>query len=177
MYDPSVCSYESLCAKLFDTIDPTVLNRVGNDVGTQYRTGIYAVRPSAQTCPGHPPERCAASSQHTKAQLAAARSFVAREQQGRSKPIVTECKEAAIFWPAEEYHRTLLRLDPTTTGLCPALFSMACWVLARSQIRTCVRRAIPEERWPEREQGCEGAGTLLWLTDPPSRILSECISS
>ena len=46
VYDPAVCSYEALCAKLFETIDPTVRNRVGNDVGTQYRTGIYTVRPA-----------------------------------------------------------------------------------------------------------------------------------
>lgn len=43
VYDPKVCSYESLCEKLFVTIDPTARNRVGNDVGTQYRHGIYPV--------------------------------------------------------------------------------------------------------------------------------------
>lgn len=88
VYDPKRCPYELLCAKLFETIDPTVLNRVGNDVGTQYRHGIYP---------------------HTTEQLASARAVVAREQKSRTKPIVTEVKEAAIFWPAEEYHQQYLK--------------------------------------------------------------------
>eukprot|EP00966_Prymnesium_polylepis_P231296 5352381-Prymnesium_polylepis.1 len=48
VYDPKRCPYELLCAKLFETIDPTVLNRVGNDVGTQYRHGIYPVSAARQ---------------------------------------------------------------------------------------------------------------------------------
>jgi len=34
LFDPDVCSYEELCAKLLSTVDPTALNRVGNDRGT-----------------------------------------------------------------------------------------------------------------------------------------------
>lgn len=41
LFDPKRTSYRSLCDTLLSTIDPTVLNRVGADVGTQYRHGIY----------------------------------------------------------------------------------------------------------------------------------------
>jgi methionine-S-sulfoxide reductase len=52
IFDPEVCSYESLCSKLFSTIpDATQLNRVGNDRGTQYRHGVSShasASPTAQ---------------------------------------------------------------------------------------------------------------------------------
>ena len=41
VYDPEVVSQPFLIDLYFKTIDPTALTRQGNDVGTQYRTGIY----------------------------------------------------------------------------------------------------------------------------------------
>ena len=40
-YDPEETSYERLLALFFERVDPTTANRQGNDVGTQYRSGIY----------------------------------------------------------------------------------------------------------------------------------------
>lgn len=40
-YDPTEISLDKLLDKFWDIIDPTLINRQGNDVGTQYRTGIY----------------------------------------------------------------------------------------------------------------------------------------
>ena len=40
-YDPQVVSLQLLLELYFKTIDPTTVNRQGNDCGTQYRTGIY----------------------------------------------------------------------------------------------------------------------------------------
>ena len=40
-YDPSACDFTDLLAVFFAKVDPTTLNRQGNDVGTQYRSGIY----------------------------------------------------------------------------------------------------------------------------------------
>ncbi len=40
-YDPKECTYEDLLKTFFEKVDPTTLNRQGNDAGTQYRSGIY----------------------------------------------------------------------------------------------------------------------------------------
>ena len=87
VFDPEVCSFESLCAKLFETLDPTEIDRVGQDWGTQYRHGIYC---------------------HTAEQLEAATAFVEAEQPKYKRRIVTEVKRAALFWPAEEHHQQYL---------------------------------------------------------------------
>merc|ERR1712098_253330 len=41
LFNPAVVSYKELLTVLFDRMDPTTLNRQGNDRGTQYRSGIY----------------------------------------------------------------------------------------------------------------------------------------
>ena len=87
LYDPAAVTYETLCLKLLDTVDPTVLNRVRGDAGTQYRHGIYP---------------------HTKAQADAAAACVQAVQKKYDAPIVTEVKNAAVFWPAENYHQRYL---------------------------------------------------------------------
>ena len=53
-YDPAVVSLKTLVEQLFAIIDPLSVNRQGNDVGSQYRTGIYyvdAVRKTARERP------------------------------------------------------------------------------------------------------------------------------
>lgn len=70
---------------LLSRIDPTLKNQVGNDRGPQYRHGIYF----------HSPE-----------QEAAAKAALEKEQAKYSRPIVTECMPAAVYWPAEEYHQS-----------------------------------------------------------------------
>ena len=87
IYDPSLCSYERLVTILLDSVDPTKLNQVGNDRGTQYRHGIYP---------------------HTDEQMEIARKLVQSRQAHYSDPIVTEVKPASVFWPAENYHQRYL---------------------------------------------------------------------
>jgi methionine-S-sulfoxide reductase len=88
VFDPSRLAYEELLAALWDRHDPTTLNRQANDVGTQYRSGIYA----------HSPE-----------QAAEARKSLAAEQARLGVRIVTEIVEPApTFWPAEDYHQQYL---------------------------------------------------------------------
>jgi peptide-methionine (S)-S-oxide reductase len=88
-YDPSVIRYEQLLETFWSTHDPTTPNRQGPDVGTQYRSVIFA----------HTPE------QQTEAERS-------REAEGRSgkyrRPIVTEIVPAGRFWLAEEYHQQYL---------------------------------------------------------------------
>ena len=89
IFDPDCISYEALCDKLLSTVDPTALNRVGNDMGTQYRHGLYP---------------------HSAGQDAAARRCVERVQATVSpRRVVTEIKPAAVFWPAEGYHQRYLQ--------------------------------------------------------------------
>lgn len=67
--------------------DPTLKNQVGNDRGPQYRHGVYY---------------------HTEEQREKGQAVFEALQKKYSRPIVTELKPAAIFWPAEEYHQKYL---------------------------------------------------------------------
>ena len=91
-YDETVVTYAQLAAILFDRIpDPTMLNRVGNDRGTQYRHGMYA---------------------HSEQQLAEARAaFEVESKMWRTsgRAVVTEVALATAFWPAEEVHQQYLQ--------------------------------------------------------------------
>ncbi|XP_047168990.1 peptide methionine sulfoxide reductase A3-like isoform X4 [Vigna umbellata] len=86
-YDPKNCSYESLLDLFWARHDPTTLNRQGNDVGTQYRSGIYY---------------------YTEEQEKAARESVEQQQKQLNRKIVTEILPAKKFYRAEEYHQQYL---------------------------------------------------------------------
>ncbi|CAN0139895.1 unnamed protein product [Phaeothamnion confervicola] len=86
-FDPSLVSYSELLTVLWDRMDPTTLNRQGNDFGSQYRSGIYC---------------------HSEWQMAEAVASCKAEQARRTLPIVTEIKMASRFWPAEDYHQQYL---------------------------------------------------------------------
>jgi methionine-S-sulfoxide reductase len=87
IFDPNVCSYERLLNKLVNIIDPTLLNRVGNDRGTQYRHGIYT---------------------HTDSQAETAARVIEGVQSRYADPVVTEVRSATLFWPAENHHQRYL---------------------------------------------------------------------
>ena len=91
VFDPQRVTYAKLASVLFDRIpDPTMLNRVGSDRGTQYRTGMYA---------------------HSPDQLAKAQAAFDRENRSwmtSGRPVVTEVALARAFWPAEEQHQRYL---------------------------------------------------------------------
>ncbi len=92
-FDPQQISYGQLLDIFFALHDPTTLNRQGNDVGTQYRSGIY-VHSAAQ-----------AEAAHAKiAQLSAEKVF--------DRPIVTEVQPVANYHPAEAYHQGYALRNP-----------------------------------------------------------------
>ncbi len=95
VFDPKVISYETLLRVFWESHDPTQGMRQGNDVGTQYRSGIYVYS-------------------ETQKQLAEA-SRQAYEQalkaSGFSK-ITTEIIEAPEFYYAEGYHQQYLAKNP-----------------------------------------------------------------
>ena len=95
VYDPSIVSYDDLLKVFWETHDPTQGMRQGNDVGTQYRSGIYV---------------------YNEAQLAAA-SASRESYQGRLTgkglgTITTEIIEAPVFYYAEDYHQQYLARNP-----------------------------------------------------------------
>jgi peptide-methionine (S)-S-oxide reductase len=85
-FDPQILSYRDLLRVFFSIHDPTTKDRQGNDVGTQYRSVIFAQTPQQRI-----------DAEAVIAELAAAKLW--------SNPIVTEIAPAAAFYPAEEYHQ------------------------------------------------------------------------
>lgn len=94
-YDPALISLDKLVDLYFMTIDPTAVNRQGNDVGTQYRTGIYYTSP---------------------AQLAELEPLVAREAARHPGTFAVELAPLRNFYPAETYHQDYLDKNPR--GYC-----------------------------------------------------------
>lgn len=105
VYDPTVVHLDLLIDLFLKTIDPTSINKQGNDIGTQYRSGIYYVDPSEQ------------SLIDSKLQDLA---------KGFNTSIVVESKPLTNFYIAEKYHQKYLDKNPG--GYChigPELFEMA----------------------------------------------------
>ncbi len=100
-YDPAQISVRQILEIFFVIHDPTTLNRQGADAGTQYRSGIYYTTPEQ--------ERVA---QELIRQMTEENLF--------GKPIVTELKPVANYWPAEEYHQDFFEKNPYQ-GYCMAV--------------------------------------------------------
>ena len=99
VYDPSVISFEDLLKVFWEGHDPTQGMRQGNDVGTQYRSGIYVT----------------SDAQRTAAQ-ASKDMFAPRLQEKGYGAITTEIIDAPAFYFAEDYHQQYLAKNPT--GYC-----------------------------------------------------------
>lgn len=97
-FDPSAISYTQLLEVFFAIHDPTTLNRQGNDVGSQYRSGIYT---------------------HDAQQADAARDFIERLGVASvfPQPIVTEVAPVRNFHAAEAYHQGYYADNPRA-GYC-----------------------------------------------------------
>jgi len=97
-FDPAQISLREVLEIFFVVHDPTTLNRQGNDVGTQYRSGIY----------------------YTDAAQKTVADDVIREMsqdKAFSVPIVTEVLPLANYWPAEDYHQDYFEKNPNQ-GYC-----------------------------------------------------------
>jgi peptide-methionine (S)-S-oxide reductase len=95
VFDPHKVSYEALLKTFWESHDPTQGMRQGNDVGTQYRSGIYATSPA---------QRSAA-----EASKAAYQKVLSANGYG---PITTEIVDAPEFYFAEDYHQQYLAKVP-----------------------------------------------------------------
>jgi peptide-methionine (S)-S-oxide reductase len=99
VYDPKRIAYEMLLKTFWESHDPTQGMRQGNDVGTQYRSGIYVNSPGQRT-----------AAEATKAKYE--RLLVAKGYGG----ITTEILQAPEFYFAEDYHQQYLAKNPS--GYC-----------------------------------------------------------
>ncbi|MEO6988831.1 MAG: peptide-methionine (S)-S-oxide reductase MsrA [Aquihabitans sp.] len=98
-FDPAQVSYRRLLEVFFSEHDPTQVNRQGNDVGTQYRSGIYWTT----------------DEQRHEANEAAETYSKALAHAGLG-PVATELTDAGNFYFAEEYHQQYLHKVPN--GYC-----------------------------------------------------------
>ena len=99
VFDPAQTSYEALLRVFWENHNPTQGMRQGNDVGTQYRSGIY---------PENPAQRAAAEASRDV--------YRARLQKAGHGDITTEIVDAPTFYYAEPYHQQYLSKNPN--GYC-----------------------------------------------------------
>jgi peptide-methionine (S)-S-oxide reductase len=101
VYDPAQISTRQILEIFFVVHDPTTLNRQGNDVGTQYRSGIYYTTPE---------------------QKEEADAIIRELSQDKvfGNPVVTEVQPLTNYWPAEEYHQDFFEKNPYQ-GYCMAV--------------------------------------------------------
>lgn len=94
-YDPATLSLNNILEHLFRMIDPTSLNKQGNDVGTQYRTGVYY---------------------KTAEEKAVIENYFDQVKGHYHLPLVVEMLPLDNFYNAEDYHQDYLVKNPS--GYC-----------------------------------------------------------
>jgi peptide-methionine (S)-S-oxide reductase len=99
VYDPARISYEQLLKTFWENHDPTQGMRQGNDVGTQYRSGIYVFDAAQRQ-----------AAEESKAMYEKAL------KDRRFDPVTTEILDAPTFYFAEDYHQQYLAKNPA--GYC-----------------------------------------------------------
>lgn len=99
VYDPAKISFDELLEVFWETHDPTTLNRQGNDVGTQYRSGIF-----------YHNEEQKQKAEKYKAELDKSGAF--------DNPIVTEIVPFKKFYPAEDYHQQYFENNEGANPYC-----------------------------------------------------------
>ena len=105
VFDPEVLSLRKLLNLYFDCIEPTSVNRQGDDEGTRYRTGIYYIEPE---------------------DYLTIKEVYDEVQRGYSAPLAVEVEPIRNFYPADESHQDYLTKHPD--GYChlpQALFEFA----------------------------------------------------
>lgn len=90
-FDPALITLTEILEVFFHIHDPTTRNRQGNDVGPQYRSGIYW---------------------HGPAQEAVVRQVLAQAQEAHGGRVVTEVAQRQNYWRAEDYHQHYFANNP-----------------------------------------------------------------
>lgn len=95
VYDPLQTDLETLLQHYLKIVDPLSVNRQGNDIGTQYRTGVYWQNPEDES---------------------RVRKVLNAESARLGQPLAIEVQKLDNFWPAEEEHQNYLKKHPN--GYC-----------------------------------------------------------
>lgn len=90
-YNPQIIPLENILNEFFGIVDPTSINKQGNDTGTQYRSGIFYT---------------------DTADKAVIDKVVKQTAAKYKKPIATQIEPLKNFYPAEEYHQDYLKKNP-----------------------------------------------------------------
>ncbi|ALD66460.1 peptide-methionine (S)-S-oxide reductase MsrA [Spiroplasma cantharicola] len=101
-YNDKLISLEKILEKYFKIINPYSLNKQGNDIGTQYRVGIYW---------------------EEEEDFKIVQNFLEKKQKDSSQKIVVENQKVKNFFDAEEYHQSYLEKNPF--GYCHIDLSLA----------------------------------------------------
>lgn len=112
-YDENVINLAEILLRFYRIIDVTAVNKQGNDVGRQYRTGIYYV---------------------TRDSYRTARCSLALLQEKFAEPLAVELAPLDNFIPAEDYHQNYLDRNPQ--GYCHIDLSAAATGIASNSART-----------------------------------------
>jgi methionine-S-sulfoxide reductase len=94
-YDENIISLKKLLDHFFNIIDPTSINKQGNDIGVQYRTGIY---------------------NYSDDEYPFIRNYLNIRKNEYVKPLTVETKTNLTFYPAETVHQDYL--DKNKDGYC-----------------------------------------------------------
>lgn len=100
-YDADVLTLNEIMAHFFRIIDPTTRDRQGNDVGTQYRPGVYY---------------------ESKDDFEVVCDYIDFRRKDYRRPIVVEVLELQNYYSAEEYHQNYLKNEPS--GYCHVNLSL-----------------------------------------------------
>lgn len=95
IFDPGVISFEQLLKVFWESHNPTQGMRQGNDLGTQYRSGIYTTSPALK-----------------EAALLSRQAYGAALANAGHGTVTTEVLDATIFYYAEGYHQQYLAKNP-----------------------------------------------------------------
>ena len=160
VYDPRVINLDQLLTAFYDSIDPTTKDRQGNDIGRQYRSGIYYV-PNADGS--------------ESADAAVVRASLDALQKRIGKKVVIEVEPIVNFYRAEEDHQEYLEKHPN--GYChisPALIAKmrekrAAAERAEAAKPTHTYEKPSDAELKERLTGMQYAVTQEKATEPPFR--------
>ncbi|MFO7637622.1 MAG: peptide-methionine (R)-S-oxide reductase MsrB [Clostridia bacterium] len=144
-YNPEILSLPGLLAFFFRIIDPTSVNKQGNDTGVQYRTGIYYTDPE---------------------DLALIQGFLEGESKKHRKPLAVEALPLENYGTAEEYHQDYLDKNPG--GYCHINLAAANEIIREVSEESLRKKLTPIQYAVTRENATEPPfSNMYWDNKDP----------